>query len=85
MLTESNLFQIFILFQHGAFIADVPIVAAVAAEGLGLRADQARMHQLGQEVIRLAEIRQELCVPVFSGVLRDGAADEMEAKALGCI
>lgn len=40
------------------------------------------MHDLGQEVIGLAEIRQQLLIAVGLGMSGDGTSDEMEAEPL---
>ena len=60
LLHASDFFQIFILLQHGAPVTDVPVIAAVAAEGFGLRADEPRVHDLGKVVVGLAEVGQQL-------------------------
>ena len=74
----SYLLKIPVLFKRGAFVADIPIVAAAAAERFGLRPDEARMHDFGEVVVRPAKIRQKLAVAVLLGVLRDRTADEAE-------
>lgn len=82
---QLYLLQISILLQRRTFIADIPIVAAVAAEGFGLRADQACMHKLCKEMIGLAEVRQQLRISMLSGVLRNGTAHKVEAEALRAV
>ena len=73
-MAESNLLQIFVLLQYGAFVADVPVVAAAAAEGLGLGADELCVHELREIMIGFAEIRQKHAVAVRFGVLRNRSA-----------
>ena len=76
------LLQIFILFQHGAFIPDIPIVAAAAAERFGLCADKPCVHDLGEVMIGPAEIRKQLIVAVRLRVLCYRAPDKVKSKAL---
>ena len=43
------------------------------------------MHDLGEEMIRFAEVRQKRLVAVLSGVPGDGTADQVKAEALGAV
>ena len=63
-------------------IADIPVVAAAAAQRLGLCADEARVHDLGQKMVGLAEIGQKIRVAVRLRVLGDGAADQADGETL---
>lgn len=82
-MRNSYLLQVPVILKHGALVADVPVITAVAAEGFGLRADEPRVHDLGKVVVGLAEVGQQLAVAVRLGVLCDRAADEMKAEAIG--
>ena len=57
-MRNSYLLQVPVILKHGALVADVPVITAVAAEGFGLRADEPRVHDLGKVVVGLAEAGQ---------------------------
>lgn len=82
-MRNSYLLQVPVILKHGALVADVPVITAVAAKGFGLRTDEPRVHDLGEIVVGFAEVGQQLAVAVRLGVLCDRAADEMKAEALG--
>ena len=67
LLLDSGLYlrQILVLFKHGAFVPDIPIVTAISAERLGLHADELCVHDLGKVVVGFTEVRQKRFI-IFS-------------------
>ena len=53
LLLDSGLYlrQILVLFKHGAFVPDIPIVTAISAERLGLRSDMPCMHNFSKGTV----------------------------------
>ncbi len=76
------LFQISILLKHEAFVSDIPIVAAVAAEYLGLHANESDVHDLGKIAVGFAEIRQNLSATTFLCVFCNRTTYKMKSKFL---
>lgn len=58
--------------KYWAFIVDKPIIAATAAERFNLGANEPHVHDLGDEVVGLAEMRQKRFIAVRFGVLGEG-------------
>ena len=63
-VSRLYLLQPRIPIKYGAFIVDNPIIAATAAERFDLGANEPRVHDLGEEVVSLAEMRQKRFIAV---------------------
>ncbi len=73
----SDFLQVLVGFQCRAFVAHIPVVAAVAAQRLGLRPNQLCVHHLCKIVVRPAQIGQQIRIAVRRRVLGNGAADQV--------